>query len=408
MRGKRICRKGWVRIALSGRFPEKLLNLCIKKNICLWDVRREGAVIYCSVSPEAFRRLRPFVRTAGASVRIVEKGGRTFFLHRYHKRYFFIPGLILCFLLVELFASFVWVVEPVGLERLDAAEAKALLKEAGLYPGAWKRSISPGEVQRRVLLKSDDIVWLWPDIRGVHAYVSIKESTPVPEAVHPDDPVNIVAAADAVVRSMTVKAGEAAVREGDAVAKGDLLVSGVVGSSAGTVRWLHALGEIRGTVWTEKSREEALFEEHRTPTGAKKRQFTVGFLNFSRNLFRNSGKPYENCDKITTVKRVRIFGLETPLWIRTQEYREMTAERVAVSTEEAVKRAERVLDRELASVTEGEVISRETEAEELPNGNLRITRRMEEIREIGVSVPIREEIQEKWQSNSSKSPPTTN
>ena len=381
---------------LSGAFPEKLLNLCVKKNICLWDVRREGEDVLCSVSPQAFRRLRPLARVAGVRVRIEEKGGRSFWIHRYKKRYFFIPGVLLCLLSVQLAASFVWEVEPVGNERIGDEEAKVLLREAGLYPGVWKGSISPGEIQRKVLLRSDDIVWLWPDIRGVHAYVSIKESTPTPEAVHPDDPVNIVSDADAVITSMTVKAGEAAVKEGDAVAKGDLLISGVVESSAPVAaKWVHALGEVKGRVWLTKSREVSLWEDARTPTGRTKRQFTVGFLNFSRNLFRNSGKTYENYDKITTVKWVRLFGMKTPIWIMISEYREMTAKRVAISPEEAAARAEAVLDRELAPETENtEIVSRESETEALPNGNLKVTRRIEVIREIGVSLPIREEIPE--------------
>ena len=385
--------KSRVRLRLSGPCPEKLLNLCVKKNICLWDVRREGEEIFCSMSPEAFRQLRPLARISRTGVRIEGKGGRTFFLHRYHRRYFFIPGFLLAVCLVYLASSFVWIVEPVGLERMDEEEAKVLLREAGLYPGVWKGSISPGEVQRNVLLQSDDIVWLWPDIRGVHVYVSIKESNPVPEAVHPDDPVNIVSEADGVIVSLTAKAGEPVVKEGDAVAKGDLLVSGVVESPAVAARWVHALGEVKARVWREKSREISLWEETRTPTGAQKKQFAVGFLNFSRNLFRNSGKIYPVCDKITSTKRVRIFGLNTPLWIQTMEYREMKVTHTALSEKEAVGRAERVLDRELAADTVGEIVNRETETEVLPNGNIKVTRRIEEVREIGKSVPIREEIQ---------------
>lgn len=87
--------------------------------------------------------------------------------------------------------------------------------------------------------------------------------------------------------------------------------------------------------------------------------------------------------------------MKTPIWIMISEYREMTAKRVAISPEEAAARAEAVLDRELAPETENtEIVSRESETEALPNGNLKVTRRIEVIREIGVSLPIREEIPE--------------
>ena len=384
--------RGWVEVELSGRFTERFLNLCMKKNIYLWDVKRRGETLFCSMSVAGFRMIRPFAQKTKTKVHIREKHGLPFFVRRYKKRYFFIPGIFLfCFLVIFL-SSFVWTVEIVGLSRVEEAEVREVLKDAGLYPGARKSNINPMEVQRKVLLSTDDIVWIWTDIRGVRAYVEVKESTPIPEMVPLDEPCNIVAAEDGVVTQMTVKEGQAVVKEGDAVAKGDLLVSGVMDSSLSAGRLVHALGSVKATVWVEKSMEIPLWEEVRTSSGNVRKENTVKFLNFSINLFRNGRNNYENYDKITTIKPMTIFGWKTPISIKTCEYQEMTVERKPISQEEATEKAVRVLDREMMQdLEDAEIMDRQTQVEALPNGNINVIRRIEANREIGMSVPMREE-----------------
>lgn len=384
--------RGYVTVEVTGLFPERFMNLCIKQNISLWDVHRTGNAVVLNISIQGFRMLRPMVKKTGIRVRIKEKHGLPFFLRRYRARHFFIPGFLIFAVLLAFLASFVWVVEPVGMEHMTRQEVLSILEDAGLYPGVKKKKVDPVALKREVLLATDDIVWIWADIRGVKAYVHLKESTPKPDMVPTDQPANIVAEYDGVIEALTTREGQPMVSEGTTVAKGDLLVSGVVESELGTTRLVHSLGDVRARTWLEKSGECALKEEVRTPTGRSKTRYGLKILNFSINLFGNSRNIYENYDKITSIKKVTLFGATLPVTLFITEYREMNVEHVPVLASDAAEKMAAVLLREAsADLKDAEILEKTVETEELSGDRMKVTLRIEASREIGKTVPIGEE-----------------
>ena len=64
---------GWVRVSVSGRFPERFLNVCAHSGVILWDTRKESGSIVCCLFARDFKRLKALrrgvfrVRGAGLS-----------------------------------------------------------------------------------------------------------------------------------------------------------------------------------------------------------------------------------------------------------------------------------------------------------------------------------------------------
>ncbi len=384
--------RGYVTVEITGPFPERLINLCIKKNISLWEVHRKGEVITFNISTEGFRLLPKMVKKTGSRVHIKEKHGLPFFLRRYRARHFFIPGFLIFLVLLMQLSSFVWVVEPVGNEKMSREEVMEILRSAGLYPGVKKSAVDPVKLKREVLLATDEIVWVWADIRGVKAYVNLKESTPKPDMVPTNIPANIVASYDGVIESVTTREGQPMVEVGNTVAKGELLISGVVENEKGYTRLVHSLGEVRARTWVEKSSEISLQKEIRTPTGRDKTRYRMKILNFSINLFGNSRNIYENYDKITSTKRVTLFGWQLPIEIQTINFKEMAVETVPLHEAEAKKEVAAVLLREaMIDLSDAEILEQTVEAEPCGQNRIKVTLRIEASRVIGETVPIGEE-----------------
>ena len=74
---------GYLRIRVEGYSPERFLNLCCYHGIFLWNLRPAKGAYEMNIRVRDFRRLRPMVRKSRAKVRITQKRGVPFFIHKY-------------------------------------------------------------------------------------------------------------------------------------------------------------------------------------------------------------------------------------------------------------------------------------------------------------------------------------
>ena len=71
--------RGFLRIEIRGDIAEKLLNICAKNGIPLWNIKRRGEVIRCYIAVGDFKRLPRLVIKSGLRVHILERYGLPFF-----------------------------------------------------------------------------------------------------------------------------------------------------------------------------------------------------------------------------------------------------------------------------------------------------------------------------------------
>lgn len=114
-----------------------------------------------------------------------------------------------------------------GNERVDSQVLLQALEELGVRRGVLKSGLDAREIQLEVQLKVDDLSWAALNIRGTTATLLVRERTVPPQKIDTKVPANVVAARDGQIVSMAVTDGRAAVRKGDAVREGEILVSGV-------------------------------------------------------------------------------------------------------------------------------------------------------------------------------------
>jgi len=125
------------------------------------------------------------------------------------------------------------------------------------------------------------------------------------------------------------------VKEGDAVVKGDLLVSGIVEYSNGAIVMKQAKGEVIAQTYNVYSAEIPFLQENLVETGRIKTRNVLNIFNISIPLY--IGELNENWVKTVVNKPVIIDGVELPFGITQGVFTEIKKENIIISVEKALE-----------------------------------------------------------------------
>ena len=100
--------EGYLRIRLRGFSPERFLNLCMAKQIVIWDLRYQEDGYEFFITIKDFRRVKPLVHKAQVRLRIMGRYGLPFFLYRNRRRKLYGAGVICFFLVLFVMSQFIW------------------------------------------------------------------------------------------------------------------------------------------------------------------------------------------------------------------------------------------------------------------------------------------------------------
>ena len=270
--------KGTVRFRVTGKAPERLLNLAAQRGLPLWNAHPAAQGLEGEVAARDYRRLRPLARQAGVKTRLLQKRGAPFWAAKYRSRFGLLIGAALGAALLVFLSQFLWTIEITGQEHVSEARLRSLLAESGVTPGAYRYAVDTAQARRDLLLQVDELSWLSVNIVGCHATVEIKEKAAKP-ALDSTAPCNLKAKADGVITKVTVGEGVTQVKTGSGVAKGELLVSGVSLTAQNNVRYVRAKGEVLADVYSKKELTIPKTVDYISLTENKAERMELRFLN---------------------------------------------------------------------------------------------------------------------------------
>lgn len=245
--------RGSVEFTVSGKYPERFINITSRHQVRLWRVRRKDDGFTACMYRSDYRHIRPLARGAGVRLRIVKKSGLPTYLFRYRERVGILIGACVFILTVFVMSLFVWSVDIVGLETLSQAEMQEVLREHGLYVGAFKPSLDVQKLSRDVMIERHEIGWMAVNVTGSYASVEVKEEALPPEVEDVYTPCNVKAKSDGVILRIEAAEGETVMTEGSGVIEGQLIVSGVKTDEQGTNRLVHADAKVLARTVREAS-----------------------------------------------------------------------------------------------------------------------------------------------------------
>ena len=295
------------------------------------------------------------------------KGFYGFILSK-RKRYGFIAALMLSAILVFISSNIVWDVRIEGCESGREDDILTSLADAGLYTGAPWWSINKSSVELDVLSSSDAVSWININRRGSVAYVRVVDMDihEIPSA--PAGYANIVASRDCIVEEITVKRGVAAVKPGESVKAGDMLISGVIPTELGG-GYCYAEGSVKAryTEYISVDVSNQVVEKSYGEEGIS--SITLNFFSFPINILKTYRNSDVNCDIIEKKRVFDIFGSKLPVSFDYTVSREYTESIRILSTDELAFSASEKLREKLLSASESaDLISVSTDGEFYDSG----------------------------------------
>lgn len=249
--------QGFLQVTLTGSSPERFLNLCIRRNILIWNLcpnKEAGGFDFC-ISLKGFRASKELLKKTHTSVRIRKKCGLPFFLHRYRARKLFAAGILLCILLLWNCSKYVWKIEVNGTEELSQDMVLTWLEQKETSFGTPKTKIDCADIEAALRSDFDVIAWTSVKLEGTKLTIDIQESLPEDEVetLPSEGAWDIVAAEDAVIASIYTRQGTPQAEKGSVVSKGAVLISGRLdimddNGEVANYRYVVSDGDVTGTV----------------------------------------------------------------------------------------------------------------------------------------------------------------
>lgn len=264
-----------VSLRLRGRMLERFIGRAIGDGVRMQSVERSGAreLIICATEKNA-RRLLELAEQYGLDMTVTGRSGKPVIKERLMERNTLPLAVVLSFILITSFTSRIWRIEAVSLD--GASDEAALLEicrsaqDLGVRPGMLRREVNSEALEMQLHALLPELTHVSVRMEGVYLRVEVAGEEPAPEVYEIGEPRDLVAAQDAIIVYVETLAGKACVKAGDAVRRGQTLITGEERIDTGVTRAIRALGRVVGRVWSSAEHEAPVFETLSVRTGNRR------------------------------------------------------------------------------------------------------------------------------------------
>lgn len=236
---------GKVDFSAEGAGIEDFYNFCIRNNIEIFNPKKEGYIFCGTVFAKNYGKLRKPAKKFGLRIKIKRKYGIYFFIKKNKNKIGFAFGIPFIFLIIYIMSLFIWEIDVSGNKNISSDEILNSAEKLGLRCGTFSGKHRVDVMEWSILNNNEGLASVEINIQGSHAQIIVNEAFDKAEMVPDDDiPVNIVASRYGIIKKMNVFDGQSAVKVGDAVMKGDLLVSAVFEDRHNKLTLKHARADV--------------------------------------------------------------------------------------------------------------------------------------------------------------------
>lgn len=332
---------GYVEFTAGGGFAERFLNLCRINKINLWNLKSKNSLITACTDSSGYKKIRSSAKKSGMKVRIKKKYGLPFFLNKHSHRAGVILGICAGVTMICILSTRIWSIDVTGNVRVPAEKITAVFEDLGVRKGISGRGVDIKSVEIEALRRLPEISWLNINIEGSAARIEVRETAEIKENDGTDEPSDIVAARDGQIVILRPFNGTQEQKIGNAVLKGDLLISGIEENKDLTVSFCRARGYVVArTERTVFSRQSSIINAV-VPVD-RKTSYIIDFLFFSIPLGKSDGykeksEVYINgvtlplgitecVDTVTENRDIQLDEKQTELLAKVRFFEQCTAE----------------------------------------------------------------------------------
>lgn len=328
---------GTVAARVTGAQPEDFLNLCARENLVLWEMlQRDRFTLGIRVSARQFPQVAALARTQGFELTVEGRQGLPYFLLRFRRRYALLAGLAVCLVVFALGSRTVLTIDVTGNETLTEEEIISQLRLCGVSVGTYAPKIPVREVENKMRMAMDQLSYFSLNLHGTRAEVIVREGDPAPELREETVPADVISSAAGVITHIEPWVGDAQFQEGEAVLKGDVLISGRMELDTVGNEWeetgpvlgemlVHAEGKVLAQTWRTMTAKVSLTAQTKVYTGEETTRYSLSLMGKRVKFYQNSGIPYENYDTISKLRSwTPIPGKTLPVVLAKETHRAYT------------------------------------------------------------------------------------
>lgn len=262
---------------------------------------------------------------------------------------------------------FVWEINVLGNRNVKTDEILKSASEMGLITGTLAKVHFVQDIEWFILRKYPELSSVEINIQGSIANIKLNETREKAEMVSDDDiPTNIIASKYGVIRRIDVFDGQKIAETGEAVMKGDLLVSAVYEDRHNKLTLKHARANVIAETDYSLTAEFPLEQKIYSKDKIIKKTYKIIFLgkDFIIGNYKNIyDLPFEE-----TKKDFSFFGIKIPINVIITRYFSVKEDTITYTFEEGRKKSFELLELKEKNEMNGmEIISKKTE-ESIKNG----------------------------------------
>lgn len=299
---------GYLKISMEGYYIERFINICKNDKITIWNLKRNKNIkLTLNVRTSEFKKICKIARKTKCKVKIENKKGLPFLLHKYKKRKIFIVLLLILIILIGLSSNFVWNVDIVEENNQVLENISYDIENAGLKTGIPKAKVNTKEIINKIRLERKDVAWVGIELKGTNAIVKLVKADAKPDIINENEFCNIISNKEGVITKINSQTGTANVKVGDTVKVNDVLINGWMEGKFTGIRYVHAKGEIEAKVWYTKNKKIYYNTTQTQETGNVEKKYGLKINNFKINFSKRVSK-FQIYDTIETENKFKLFS----------------------------------------------------------------------------------------------------
>ena len=220
---------GSARLELTSADVSAALRDINAAKIRVWDVRIVGDLtVQFTASQKSIRFIEKIAERKGERLNVIGRSGLFWPIMGLRNRPVLVLGMAFLFALAIFVPGRVLFVRVEGNAAVPGEMILEAAQDAGIRFGASRRAVRSEKVKNRLLGVMPQLQWAGVNTYGCTAVITVRERAQEQETKEEYPVSSIVASCDGVITSCTVTRGSGLCAVGQAVQKGQVLISGYV------------------------------------------------------------------------------------------------------------------------------------------------------------------------------------
>lgn len=355
-------KSGKISIEIRVLNPERILNILWNNKIRVSSVRRiDIATLRVDINYNDYKEVREIVNRVNGKMEILGSVGSVFLFGKLKKRFSLVIGAVMFIGIIFYLSTYIWGIEIQTKKNLPPFEIRQQLFNMGIKPGISKKDISVKEIEKKLEDVNTDILWIRVRVEGSTLKVLIEEKINPPKE-NKGQLGNLVAKMDGEVNRIYAYAGRSAVKIGDFIKAGDVVIEGIDGREDGEFQ-VEPSGIVMANTFYEKTMEVKINGTVLERNGEKDSDIYIKFFG-KRIYLKKIIKNFKEYDKIEESGKI----LNKVIYFEREEKNVVLTKELAI--ENSIKKLEESLLNDLTR--EAVVVDRIVNTEDSGDGNIKV------------------------------------